>query len=1032
MGTLDFNDQKILTTAFKDALMQSGLTGGGLGAAGAATAPLPGSMNILGGVKDQLGKEAKALGGTFNSMGSTILATSGRVAQGNARVGETAQVLAGNLQKLGGQGSVLGSSLAAVSGAFGNLGMHLDDNMDMWRELSKSGLSFNNDIIEMKVQASAARMSLQEMSQVVLRNNKFMVGLAGTTVDSAKKFSQLADTFFSEGFAENMRAMGYTTQELNDVLAVNLSAQKIGLATGKITELQAAKSAKDLAENLDAVSKITGKNREELLDEQRKKQADGQLRAAVELAVRKGGEGVRESFQTLSTAAAKGGPTFQKLQEQIFAMGRPSEDMAKAFAMAGGQTQQYMREAAAAAKAGNKAEAERLTNLAAASFAQQTQTKSMLILASQGEQTAIDLNASSMQMTDSLKSIAAANNLDLRKKEDLIKAQQLQTESIKKNQQAGQDPKTATGGQQITRAVNDIEARGRDLTKVLTNQVILPLSNDVGPKVAEVTKAFNGVSVEGAKKAAQFINETVGKPMAGGFGRERAARVAVEQVTAQDIGERSRYGADIEKFVKLLKSEVTGQAAGAKLAEIAEKQGTTVQKLTEDAMKNQGAGIAALTKQMTEGMTKGQQAYAEKVATGQERKLNAVQMATIAKEGEATGGASVLGKGVELIGNLFRSEPGKVEVVKSGNARHTGTIGQTGKLFEPTDFFGAVQKGETVFTPDQLKNFAQGVKQSGMMESIQGLSNKINPNSAASIDVTKIVNGIKTSFSTSGNLGDVVKSGEANIREIQRTGQLNVEDIQKNGVSMINEIVKNSGLAVTDVQKSGMAIFNSIMKGGAANIADLQKTGMSAVKDIKAQNIKNTVIDTQVTKPTGAGGEYTYEEARKEAARLNTISLQKFNQNWDQAMAGSSKAAGQTTAETPTEFTQREPFAAVGSMMSGFFKDGKINLDAFGAGGMPITRQISAKAAEVPSAVKPEPTRSATTSPRSTESATTTAESSSTAPTATSARASGQSDIVTELKALNNKMNQLIQQSAEIGQTQVRATTKNAKNIYAR
>lgn len=44
--------------------------------------------------------------------------------------------------------------------------------------------------------------------------------------------------------------------------------------------------------------------------------------------------------------------------------------------------------------------------------------------------------------------------------------------------------------------------------------------------------------------------------------------------------------------------------------------------------------------------------------------------------------------------------------------RDEGTIGKTGNLTEPKDFYGKVAKDETVFTPDQLKNFAQGIKDS--------------------------------------------------------------------------------------------------------------------------------------------------------------------------------------------------------------------------------------------------------------------------------------------------------------------------------
>jgi hypothetical protein len=48
------------------------------------------------------------------------------------------------------------------------------------------------------------------------------------------------------------------------------------------------------------------------------------------------------------------------------------------------------------------------------------------------------------------------------------------------------------------------------------------------------------------------------------------------------------------------------------------------------------------------------------------------------------------------------------------DTRDTGTLGMTGSLFETKDFFGKVQKGETVLTPDQLTNLVKGAQKSAM------------------------------------------------------------------------------------------------------------------------------------------------------------------------------------------------------------------------------------------------------------------------------------------------------------------------------
>lgn len=56
----------------------------------------------------------------------------------------------------------------------------------------------------------------------------------------------------------------------------------------------------------------------------------------------------------------------------------------------------------------------------------------------------------------------------------------------------------------------------------------------------------------------------------------------------------------------------------------------------------------------------------------------------------------------------------RVKLPPKGENRDLGTLGMTGSLFETKDFFGKVQKGETVLTPDQLTNLVKGAQKSGM------------------------------------------------------------------------------------------------------------------------------------------------------------------------------------------------------------------------------------------------------------------------------------------------------------------------------
>lgn len=703
-------DRATLTDAFVDALRQanragyiggSGMGGGG-GGGGAGGG---GSSGFDSGLK----KEGEGLKDSFIGAGKAGIEFGAKLFEGGARVSDATGALSKGLQAAGMGGSYLGKAFSTSADLLNKLGTNIDQNVDTWRKLSDTGASFNNDIFEMKNQASNARLSIAEMSDVVRKNSENLAGLGATVGQSTKEFSKVSDKFFSEGLGTNLTRMGYNTKELNDVLAVSVSSMRLKDLQEKGGAERAAKSAAALATEMDEVAKITGKSKQEQLDDLRRKQADGQRQAAIDLAIQRGGAGAAEAFNQITTTAAMGGKNFQKLAEDVAAMGRPSEGMEGAYAALGSEAQKLLQEAGAAARSGNQELAQQRVKEAAEARARFQQTEEYRTLAAQGLKEFGDQYGEGKPLRKAMEA-AGGSMKDLEK-------------SVK-DAQAGIDPDTGkkSPGAAITEFAVDVESRGRDLTKALNDNITQPLVNKIGPQLKKFSDELN---LGDPKK---FKEAGVGKlvdSMAAPQAKAEAKSALDSQIREQfkeGIKKDDPTAKEIAKLNSLITSGATSGATATRLREMAKEKNTDIESIIKDAMANKGAGVADLNKQLQQSLTQKEQQQFEREQSGERPKWMSRANKSVAEDlGNAAGSVvSTVGQGITGFGDLFSKTPGKVEVTNFPT-RHEGTVGKTGQLFEPTDFFGIMKKGETMLTPEQLTDLVKGSKGAGLSDSMAAL-----------------------------------------------------------------------------------------------------------------------------------------------------------------------------------------------------------------------------------------------------------------------------------------------------------------------
>ena len=416
-----------------------------------------------------------------------------------------------------------GKAADAVKEAYNKVAPGIEKGLDTWRELSKVGAGFSNDVVGMTAAAFGARMPLQEFAGIIGKNAENMLGFGGTVTRGAEDFAKMSKRMFDEygTQTDQLRQMGYTNKELNEILLMQGSIQRGSFKDKDARDKATIESATKLATEMDEMAKLTGKSREEQMANMKKAQADMQFEAAIRLKtqgmsaedakklednarkqyadaqLRGQGQMFKEIFATGQIMSKEAAIQASLNQEQAAATRKQAQVSADAKLSA----DQREMQANAAAAEGRRAAAADMNN---------TAKLQQMTLGDAGGAATKALNDSAsaqIQQVRGLEAIAAANGLDLKNKEDAIEAQRLQNEEIKKSQEGKNKEGDSVSG--ATKAVVNLGARVGDAESAIANKLVLPLNRDVSPALSRFADRLLGSKSEAlpasATKAGQSL-----------------------------------------------------------------------------------------------------------------------------------------------------------------------------------------------------------------------------------------------------------------------------------------------------------------------------------------------------------------------------------------------------------------------------------------------------------------------------------------------------------------------------------------------
>ena len=227
-------------------------------------------------------------------------------------------------------GKLLGP-LGWVAQGAATLAIFQERQIKQYQALTQSGINFGGSLTDLRMAASATKMTMQEFTDFAKRNSGSLAMLGANVDEGARAFTRVSKEFQSGPFANNLRALGYTSAEMNDSLVQFMALQGAqGLQDkNRVQEVQAA-TAGYLTE-LDKLTQLTGVEKKKLEEEQKKAEMNAafqakmmslapaeqaKLRAAYDKAAASGLKGATD----LVMATALGLPPVTEASQQLTAV----------------------------------------------------------------------------------------------------------------------------------------------------------------------------------------------------------------------------------------------------------------------------------------------------------------------------------------------------------------------------------------------------------------------------------------------------------------------------------------------------------------------------------------------------------------------------------------------------------------------------------------------------------------------------------------------------------------------------------------
>lgn len=203
----------------------------------------------------------------------------------------------------------------------------LEESADSLRGLTGVGASFNNNFKELIKNVLEAEMPFDDFAQTVLNNSQAMAALGTTVTGGTMRFAEISKELRTGDVGRSLFNMGFTVTDINEGLARYTLLQARSGRLQKLNSDQLIEGTGRYLKEIDALAKVTGMQRDEIMDSMLQQQTDAQIRA-VEREIEARGGNV-EAFRNQIALLEKLGPELNGMFRQLID-GIPDDEMGAA------------------------------------------------------------------------------------------------------------------------------------------------------------------------------------------------------------------------------------------------------------------------------------------------------------------------------------------------------------------------------------------------------------------------------------------------------------------------------------------------------------------------------------------------------------------------------------------------------------------------------------------------------------------------------------------------------------------------------
>ena len=239
------------------------------------------STTALGKAANVAGKGLKMVGNAAKGVMGMAIGAIGNVANTAANLGKELLVGGNRLTDFSKHISGLAQTIPIVGGLLGGAietmtGM-IQGQVDVFRQLSSTGIDFGGSMFETMKIATETNLSLEQFSTAIAQGSQNLSMMFGGATNGARAFARIQKEL--AGSIGDLNRLGITMDEVGEFTNDYLEIQRISGRYKQMDDRALAAGTKDYIMQLDQLAKVTGMSRKEAAAALREQANDKRLQA---------------------------------------------------------------------------------------------------------------------------------------------------------------------------------------------------------------------------------------------------------------------------------------------------------------------------------------------------------------------------------------------------------------------------------------------------------------------------------------------------------------------------------------------------------------------------------------------------------------------------------------------------------------------------------------------------------------------------------------------------------------------------------